>query len=164
MRPLTAKRTPDAFCFHTAFHLQPVCQLFRKICIRLNGFGHLFNRSIHEWLGHPFIKNISPFKWIGHSCVEKHQPIWTTWTIFCQTTCIIHLEGSKVHSLKVTPFKQHQSSVLIFRRFVTLHGKTDTNAFLFKLQNCLLSVYIRLNGSWKRLNGLLIRLKKFASV
>ena len=47
---------------------------------------------------------------------------------------------------------------------VTLHGKTDTNAFPFKLQNRLLSVYIRLNGSWKRLNGLLIRLKKFASV
>ena len=48
--------------------------------------------------------------------------------------------------------------------YVTLHGKTDTNAFPFKLQNRLLSVYIRLNGSWKRLNGLLIRLKKFASV
>ena len=46
--------------------------------------------------------------------------------------------------------------------FVT--GKTDTNAFPFKLQNRLLSVYIRLNGSWKRLNGLLIRLKKIASV
>ena len=30
---------------------------------------------------------------------------------------------------------------------VTLHGKTDTNAFPFKLQNRLLSVYIRLNGS-----------------
>ena len=48
--------------------------------------------------------------------------------------------------------------------YVTLHGKTDTNAFAFKLQNRLLSVYIRLNGTWKRLNGLLIRLKKFASV
>ena len=52
----------------------------------------------------------------------------------------------------------------IVRTFVTLHGKTDTNTFPFKLQNRLLSVYIRLNGSWKRLNGLLIRLKKFASV
>ena len=48
--------------------------------------------------------------------------------------------------------------------YVTLHGKTDTNAFPFKLQNRLLSIYIRLNGSWKRLNGLLIRLKKFASI
>ena len=28
---------------------------------------------------------------------------------------------------------------------VTLHGKTDTNAFPFKLQNRLLSVYIRLS-------------------
>lgn len=81
---------------------------------------HSIEASI-KWLGHPFIKNISPFKWIGHLCVEKHQPIWTTWTIFCQTTCIIYLEGSKFHSLKITPFKQHQSSVLIFRRFVQLH-------------------------------------------
>ena len=52
----------------------------------------------------------------------------------------------------------------IYYEYVTLHGKTDTNAFPFKLQNRLLSVYIRLNSSWKRLNGLLIRLKKFASV
>lgn len=121
MRPLMAKCTPDAFCFHTAFHLQPVCQLFRKIAsVWMALVIHSIEASI-KWLGHPFIKNISPFKWIGHPCVEKHQPIWTTWTIFCQTTCIIYLEGSKFHSLKITPFKQHQSSVLIFRRFVQLH-------------------------------------------
>ena len=47
---------------------------------------------------------------------------------------------------------------------VTFFGKTDTNAFPFKRRNRLPSVYIRLNGSFKRLNGLLIRLKKIASV
>ena len=36
-------------------------------------------------------------------------------------------------------------------QYVTLHGKTDTNAFPFKLLP-------------KRLSGLFIRLKKFASV
>ena len=50
------------------------------------------------------------------------------------------------------------------RIYATLHGKTGTNTFPFKLQNRLLTVYIHLNGSWKRLNGLLIHLKKFASV
>ena len=35
----------------------------------------------------------------------------------------------------------------------------DTNAFPFLGRNRLQSVYIRLNGSSKRLNGLLIRLK-----
>ena len=47
---------------------------------------------------------------------------------------------------------------------VTFFGKTDTNAFPFKRRNRLPSVYIRLNGSFKRLNGLLIRLKKNPSV
>ena len=65
-RPLTAKCTPDAFCFHTAFHLQPVCQLFRKICIRLNGFGHPFNRSIHQ------------MAW--SSVRQKHQPVQMDWS------------------------------------------------------------------------------------
>ena len=45
-----------------------------------------------------------------------------------------------------------------------IFGKTDTNAFPFIRRNRLQSVYIRLNGSCKHLNGLLIRLKKFASV
>ena len=40
----------------------------------------------------------------------------------------------------------------------------DTNAFPFKRRNRLPSIYIRLNGSFKRLNGLLIRLKKISSV
>ena len=48
--------------------------------------------------------------------------------------------------------------------FVTFFGKTDTNAFPFIWQNCLQSVYTRLNGSCKRLNGLLIRFKKIVSV
>ena len=47
---------------------------------------------------------------------------------------------------------------------MTYFGKTDTNAFPFIERNRLQSVYFRLNGSCKRLNGLLIRLKKFASV
>ena len=47
---------------------------------------------------------------------------------------------------------------------VTFFGKTDTNAFPFKRRNRLPSVYIRLNGSFKRLNGLLIHLKEIASV
>ena len=66
MRPLLAKRTPVTFCFHTAFHLQPVCQLFGKICIRLNGFGHPFNRSIHR------------MAW--SSVHQKHQPIQMDWS------------------------------------------------------------------------------------
>ena len=52
---------------------------------------------------------------------------------------------------------------LLFGAFVTF-GKTDTNAFPFIRRNCLPSVYIRLNGSCKYLNGLLISLKTFASV
>ena len=42
--------------------------------------------------------------------------------------------------------------------FVTFFGKTD--AFPFMQQNHLQSVYIRLNGCYKRLNGYLIRFKK----
>ena len=49
-------------------------------------------------------------------------------------------------------------------QIVTFFGKTDTNAFPFIWQNRLQSVYTRLNGSCKRLNGLLIRLKKIVSV
>ena len=78
------------------------------------------------------------------------------------------IEGSKFHVAlhKVLLHKKfgEPDDMIATLSFVTLHGKTDTNAFPFKLQNRLLSVYIRLNGSWKRLNGLLIRLKKFASV
>ena len=48
--------------------------------------------------------------------------------------------------------------------FVTFFGKTDTNAFPFMQRNRLQSVYIRLNGCYKRLNGLLIRFKKIVSV
>ena len=46
------------------------------------------------------------------------------------------------------------------RTFVTLFGKTDTKTFPFKRGNRLLSVIIRLIGSCKHLNGVLIRLKK----
>ena len=46
------------------------------------------------------------------------------------------------------------------RTFVTLFGKTDTNTFPFKRGNRLLSVIIRLIGSCKHLNGVLIRVKK----
>ena len=47
--------------------------------------------------------------------------------------------------------------------YVTFFEKTDTNAFPFNRQNRLPSIYIRLNGSLKRLNSLLIRLKKILS-
>ena len=49
-------------------------------------------------------------------------------------------------------------------KHVTFFGKMDTNAFPFKRRNRLPSVCIRLNGSFKHLNGLLIRLNKNASV
>ena len=42
-------------------------------------------------------------------------------------------------------------------QYVTFFGKTDTNAFPFIWQNSLQSIYTRLNGSVKCLNGLLIR-------
>ena len=61
-------------------------------------------------------------------------------------------------------FKAWVAMGIVQKLTVTLFGKTDTNAFPFKRINRLLSVYIRLNGSFKRLNGLLIRLKKLASV
>jgi len=48
--------------------------------------------------------------------------------------------------------------------YVTFFGKTDTNAFPFIWRNRLQSIYTRLNSSCKLLNGLLICLKKVASV
>ena len=61
-------------------------------------------------------------------------------------------------------FSTHTSQLDWEKIHVTFFGKTDTNAFPFIWQNRLQSIYTRLNASCKRLNGLLIRLKKFVSV
>ena len=66
--------------------------------------------------------------------------------------------------LSKSPIQYIKYMYVFCKRYVTFFGKTDTNAFPFIRQNRLQSVYIRLNGSCKRLNGLHIRLKKFASV
>ena len=70
------------------------------------------------------------------------------------------LKEAKGKGLRVSFSKSEPDKLII----VTFFGKTDTNAFPFIGRNRLQSVYNRLNGSCKRLNGLLICLKKFASV
>ena len=50
---------------------------------------------------------------------------------------IVQIESNQVHLIQQLLEPSLTATCGIY---VTLHGKTDTNAFPFKLQNCLLSV------------------------